>query len=105
MQEVTCLILLIAKMSNASKNPLGVSVNSDLLGINNLFDFEAASKEVSSYKYQAIAREEHSNNLFNNLSNNNNSLNSKAVSSAKDVNNKEPSKKEDKLTRANSALL
>ena len=51
MQEVTCLVLLIAKMSNASKNLLGVSVNSNLLGVNNLFDFEAASKEVSSYRY------------------------------------------------------
>ena len=92
-------------MSNASKNLLGVFINSNLLGVNNLFDFKAASKEVSSYRYQVIAREEHSNNLLSNLSNNNNSLNSKVVSSAKDINNKEPSKEEDRLIRANSALL
>ena len=100
-----CLILLIAKMSNTSKNPLGVFVNNNLLSVNNLFDFKAASKEVSSYRYQAIAREEHSSNLPSNLSNNNNSLDSKVVSFAKDINNKEPSKKEDKLIRANNALL
>ena len=52
-----------------------------------------------------MAREEHSSNLPSNLSNNNNGLNNKAVSSAKDINNKEPSKEKDRLTRANSALL
>ena len=102
---MTYLILLTAKISNANKNLLSVSINSNLLGINNLFDFKAASKKVSSYRYQAIIRKEHSSNISNNLSNNNNGFNSKIFSFAKNVNNKEPSKEENRLIRANSAFL
>jgi len=104
MREVTCLILLTAKMSDAGENPPGVSVNSDLLGVDDLFDFEAASEEVSSHRYQAMAGEEHSSDLPSDLSDNDDGLDSEAVSSAKDVDDEEPGEEEDGLTRADSAL-
>jgi hypothetical protein len=90
--------------SLADENSPGVFVNDDLLGANNLFDFDAASEEVDSYGYRDIsttAEEEH----FNDLSDDNDSLYSVTISSAKDVDDKELGEEEDGMTRADSVLL
>lgn len=84
----------------AGENPPGVSVNNDLLGIDDLFDFEAASEEVNSHGHQAPAGEEHSNNL----SDNDDGLYSETIGSATDVDDEEPGEEEDGLTRVDSAL-
>ena len=90
----------------ANKDSLDLFVNNDLYNINNLFDFDAASREVNNYKYKSIrsiAKEKYSGNLSDN--DDDNSLFSETISFAKDINNKEPSEEEDKVTRGNSILL
>lgn len=89
--------------SLADEDSPGVFINDNLVGTDDLFNFDAASEAVESYRsYDVVTpvEEEH----LSDLSDNDDGLYSMIASSAREADDDELGEEEDGVTRANGVL-